>query len=141
MQQWQCYNWRIIIGSKNVFNNLTNCYFRRKNCQNIQRNIFNLSMYMQFQSSFEYIQQRHLWGVRDIHGYPCDFNISGSGDTFHQIRRHTLTFYLITEQVYNQLDILSLMIYTKFGCHPPSGSLIISRIKLIMDQVSQIEVR
>ena len=43
----------------------------------------------------------HVSCVRDIHGYPCDFNISGSGDTFHQIRRHTLTFYLITEQVYN----------------------------------------
>ena len=32
------------------------------------------------------------------------------------------------------VDILSLMLYTKFGCHPP-GSLNISRIKLIMDQV------
>ena len=28
-----------------------------------------------------YFQQRHLWGVRDIHGYPRDFNVSGSGDT------------------------------------------------------------
>ena len=32
------------------------------------------------------------------------------------------------------VDILSLMLYIKFGCHPP-GSLNISRIKLIMDQV------
>ena len=32
------------------------------------------------------------------------------------------------------VDILSLMLYTKFGCHPPA-SLLISRIKLIMDQV------
>ena len=34
------------------------------------------------------------------------------------------------------VDILSLMLYTKFGCHHPlSASLLISRIKLIMDQV------
>ena len=33
------------------------------------------------------------------------------------------------------VDILSLMLYIKFGCHPPPGSLNISRIKLIMDQV------
>ena len=40
------------------------------------------------------------------------------------------------------VDILSLMLYTKFGCHhhhttnhPPTKSLLISRIKLIMDQV------
>ena len=31
---------------------------------------------------------------------------------------------------------LSLMLYTKFGCHPPPPVLLlISRIKLIMDQV------
>ena len=37
------------------------------------------------------------------------------------------------------VDILSLMLYTKFGCHPPTflptGSLLISRIKPSMDQV------
>ena len=38
------------------------------------------------------------------------------------------------------VDILSLMLYTKFGCHPPTHPpstvlLIISRIKLIMDQL------
>ena len=34
------------------------------------------------------------------------------------------------------VDILSLMLYTKFGCHPPSTkSLLISRIKPSMDQV------
>ena len=50
-------------------------------------------------------QWRHLWGVRDIHGYPWDFNVSQTGDTLSPIRWHTLTFYLITEQVYNLLDI------------------------------------
>ena len=35
------------------------------------------------------------------------------------------------------VDILSLMFYTKFGCHPPPPVLfLISRIKLIMGQVS-----
>ena len=34
------------------------------------------------------------------------------------------------------VDILSLMLYTKFACHlPPPGSLKIYRIKLIMGQV------
>ena len=34
------------------------------------------------------------------------------------------------------VDILSLMLYIKFGCHPPPpGSLLISRIKPSMDQV------
>ena len=35
------------------------------------------------------------------------------------------------------VDILSLMLYTKFGCHHhlPTVLLIIPRIKLIMDQV------
>ena len=36
------------------------------------------------------------------------------------------------------VDILSLMLYIKFGCHhhhPPTGSLLISRIKPSMDQV------
>ena len=27
------------------------------------------------------IHWRHLWDIRDIHGYPWDFNVSGSGDT------------------------------------------------------------
>ena len=30
------------------------------------------------------MQWRHLWDIRDIHGYPCDFNVSGSGDTLSQ---------------------------------------------------------
>ena len=31
-------------------------------------------------------QWRHLWGVRDIHGYPRDFNVSQTGDTLSSIR-------------------------------------------------------
>ena len=40
------------------------------------------------------------------------------------------------------VDILSLMLYTKFGCHHHlPGSLLISRIKLFMGQVRYVEVR
>ena len=31
--------------------------------------------------SYDDNQWRHLWDIRDIHGYPRYFNVSGSGDT------------------------------------------------------------